>query len=368
MKSIDRFYTPYDIAEKMISHARGDRLRYIADFAAGDGQLLRAARVRWPKRRFVATDVCRNTVSLLRRREPAWIVGRCDFLKAQSRNRCRALNEVKGKVSLVLLNPPFSCRGGSRFPVLVNGDTVHCSLALAFVLNSVPFLASGGQIAAILPAGCLQSEKDRSAWEVLGKFGRTEIVATNGHRTFSGSFARTVVVCFTMCASDDLQKKKLNPSSIPRLADVDNIIVRVHRGNVQMHSIGRAPSRQWLPLVHSTELEKSGVNLSRHRVDARYSSIYSPAVLLPRVGQPNRSKILLYSDRHRIVLSDCVIALQCRTVSEARKVRSALQRNWSTMEQNYGGTCAKYITINALSQLLCSLGFQVTGDGGLDDF
>jgi hypothetical protein len=72
------------------------------------------------------------------------------------------------------------------------------------------------------------------------------------------------------------------------------------------------------------------------------------------------SKILPYFDEEPIVISDCVIALKCGTADKARVVKNSMVKNWETIERMYGGTCARYITVDSLRELLNGLGFEVT--------
>jgi len=89
----------------------------------------------------IATDINRNTISRLRRAETNWDIGRCDFLNQKSRERCEVLSRTLGKVSLILMNPPFSCRGARKYEVEFEASVFRCGLALAFVLESLRFLA-----------------------------------------------------------------------------------------------------------------------------------------------------------------------------------------------------------------------------------
>jgi len=362
MMSLDPFYTPPEIAKKMIGCVQDSDMEYIADFAAGNGELLRAARSRWPKSQFVASDVCRKTVSRLRHNEPEWLIGRCNFLEASSRNRCKTIKKLKGKVALALLNPPFSCRGGTLFSVSFNGDTVRCSQALAFVLQTIPFVTKKGQIVAILPAGCLQSEKDEMAWNLLDKFCKINIECTNGNRTFRNCSAKTAIVSFTISSPENVIKEKHKIINKVNLNSTNKIEVKIYRGKVMMYTISKKTTKNWLPFIHTTDLKGKNINLSQQelrKVDERYKGIIGPAVLLPRVGKPSESKILVYRDRYPIVLSDCVMALKCKTVNDAQKIRSILIKNWPTVKRFYTGTCAKYITIKALTHLLRIFEIQV---------
>ena len=80
-------------------------------------------------------------------------------------------------------------------------------------------------------------------------------------------------------------------------------------------------------------------------------------VLLPRVGQPKRSKVARYLDSNVFMLSDCVIALTCHSSESAEILWRDLQSNWSLLEQEYVGSGARYTTNRRLSDLLTRLGY-----------
>ena len=355
---MDRIYTPPPLAAKLIDHVRIRRPSRIADFAAGDGELLRAARRRWARSTFIATDINPVSVSLIRRNEPHWLVGRCDFLSIVSRARCRALADAIGRVSLVLLNPPFTCRGGSSWDTQFGGRGLRSGLAMAFMITAIPYLTRGGEMIAVLPVGCLRNERDEHAWTLLREIGQVDVLAENGHDTFPGFSPRTVIVRFTNGPSDvpagppaESDKRVMTSPGIP---------VEVMRGRVSMNTLNGNHSEVMRPLVHSTELEEGGVNLTRRMVDGAYRSVSGPSVLLPRVGRPSKLKIHTYEGRGSIVISDCVIALKCRTAAEAEVVRRTLLENWDEIERHYAGTGARHLTVRTLSRLLMGFGFNVT--------
>jgi hypothetical protein len=360
--TVDCIYSPPEIAAKMISKVEdGTTPAIIADFAAGDGQLLKVAREKWPQSTIVATDISKSSVALMRRSEPDWHVGLCDFLSRTSRDRSRTLSKIKGKVSLALLNPPFSCRGNARVIVNFNGHEIRCGMAMAFVLISITYLSADGQLIAVLPAGCIQSQKDATAWEAVRKMCHVKVVGKNGHKTFSGCSPKTVIVRLKMRPVGSTARRRsstvINNGHIARRR---KIAVCIFRGKLSMHELNGNKAKQTLPLIHSTELEKTGVNLLRRQVDAKLKSVRGPAVLIHRVGLPDVNKILPYLDQNPIVLSDCVIALKCGTADEARVVKTAMVKNWEKIEQRYGGTCARYITVDSLHELLNSFGFDAT--------
>lgn len=154
---IDSIYTPSALARTMVD-AAGVSLgagHLIADFAAGSGELLIAAHERWPLAQIVATDINPTETQFLKRKNNSWQIGRCDFLNPKSRNGSLILRRLIGKITLVILNPPFSCRGGKKVVASTSGISVKCSVGLAFVVNSIDYLTVGGTLVVILPLGSL---------------------------------------------------------------------------------------------------------------------------------------------------------------------------------------------------------------------
>ena len=361
MSSIDKFYTPSYIAEKLLSYVEGmNDKTYIADFAAGRGELLKAAILKWPKSYLVATDICKSNVRHLRRNGQKWQVSQCDFLNDKSREKLQNDPNLKGKIGLVLLNPPFSCKGGSYKNVQVQGEKIKCSTAFSFLLHSLPFLTDDGQILAILPASCMHNEKDNDARKILEKLGLFEILGTNGHKTFSACTARTTMVRFKNQQTKRINKRqdKTIKVNAPNFNIVKKYTLIIQRGKIQMHMFKPSFSANALPLIHSTELAKSGVDISKYRIDNIRNSISGPLVLLPRVCKPIAYKILIYPSKKPIVLSSCVIAIKCKSIVQAKVVQEALLCNWALLKQAYDGTCAMYITLKKLSRVVRRLGFD----------
>lgn len=354
----DRIYTPPNLASKIVARAR---FRVpptcIADFAVGDGELLRAAQTKWPRAKLIGTDINARTVYKLRRLVKKWKVDRCDFLNPKSRQHAQVLEDLKSKVSLVLLNPPFSCRGARKFKTQFCGAEISCSLALAFVITSLTYLSNRGQLLAILPIGCLHSEKDKAAWAAIRSMFRVEHLAQNGHKTFSGWSPKTAIV--------RISRGRLAPASgvsgatrkLKRRAD--GISFQLFRGKISMHTLNGNTKGTAIPLIHSTELGKTSVDLMRRSFDVtKTKSICGPAVLIQRVGLPDPTKIQLYLKPTPIALSDCIIAIRCKSAGEAETMKNRLVLNWQSLEERYGGTCARYITLNSLRDFLLMLGFR----------
>lgn len=117
------------------------------------------------------------------------------------------------------------------------------------------------------------------------------------------------------------------------------------------------------PFIHSTNLKDGTVVLRGTRRAIHKKLMRGPAVLLPRVGQPQLKKIAVYSLRNPVVLSDCVVAISCENTAQAKKVRSVLSGGWAKVRGHYGGTCAPYITLASVRAVLEEFGFKVTEFG-----
>lgn len=330
----------------------------VADFAAGSGELLLAAESWRPTATIVGTDIDTRAVRNLREASNNWRVGVCDFLNPRSRRSSLLLRSLIGHTNLVLLNPPFSCRGGKRVPATVAGATTKCSVGLAFVVNSIDFLAERGEIIAVLPEGSLTSEKDSKTWSLLSSMGDTEVLKTNGQRTFPRAAVRTAIVRFQKRHST--AKARLPPVLYTANVSCQELRppVRIARGTIQVNEVQRTErSADSIAFIHSTHLQDFTVS-AHDEVRGRLGRCaIGPMVLLPRVGQPKRSKVAQSFGNDAFMLSDCVIALMCHSSEVAEQLWNDLQDNWDLLEQEYVGSGARYITNKRLSGLLLRLGY-----------
>jgi len=354
---MDCYYTSPELAQELIWAVGKDRtVARVADFAAGRGELLRAAQGRWPRAAIFALDLDGRAVARLRRENPKWRVARCDFLDPISRERTSILAGLEGQVSLVVLNPPFSYRGGRRYPGSIDGTPVTCGPAMAFLLASLPYLRRDGDLLAVLPAGLLKTEKDEEARRLLRHRYDLEVVATNGRSAFQGCYPGTVLVHVRPLREGRALGQMVGSPKTACRWRRGHIVVR--RGTVQMHSLCEDLPKKSLPLVHSTELSDGKANTGRRGGPDGRSVVRGPAVLLPRVGRPSKDKISLYLSRSPVVISDCVFALLCEDSEHARAVQKAFTNRWPTVEQEYGGTCAPYLTVRSLVGLCGHFGFR----------
>ena len=357
---IDSIYTPPDLAAKIVRCIKvRTPPKVIADFAAGDGQLLRAAERKWKRCRFVAVDIDLAAVRKLRNQKKSWWIGRGDFLKTKSRSHIPFLPNLEGGISVVILNPPFSCRGAKTILTNLGDKILRTSIAMAFVVSALRYLGNGGQLIAILPSGCLQSQKDDVAWQAIRETCRVEVLGQHGHKTFSGWTPKTSIVRITkrsrrVRVRSEHQRQTMVDSS-------SSAAVKLFRGRISMHTLNGYKVKSPIPLVHTTELRPEGIDVGRRFLDKSQTSnktISGPSVLLQRVGSPDFRKIQLYLSKDPIALSDCVIGLKCDTAQDAIVVKDSLVREWGRLESKFSGTCAKYITLRRLNELLIALGIR----------
>lgn len=352
----DQFFTPPPIARRLVSFFRTGHVDFVADFTAGDGELLRAATEKWPEAKCFATDIDPKCVSKLRRSHPDWTVGKCDFLNKKSRQTSSVLKSISDGVGLVLLNPPFSCRGNSTHLIETNDDEIRCSTAMAFVLSALPFLGASGKLVAVLPASSMKSRKDAIAWERIRQDFAIRSVASFGMRTFPDCAANTVIVRLQRNANRSQLLSTEAKQSVKKQLSISAVLVR---GCVPMHAARNGLAGTKFDLVHTTDMNKKNVTRVEHSLRSKKRSTSGPSVLLPRVGCPSRDKCVLYLGRKQLVLSDCVYAIRCESTSEAKKLQSTIIANWNIVSKCYDGTCAPYLTVEALITLLRLLGVSL---------
>jgi hypothetical protein len=208
----------------------------------------------------------------------------------------------------------------------------------------VPYLSPGGVLLAVLPDGSLVSTQDREIWAEMRRAFKLEIIRDNSHFAFTGVRARTCLVRMTRTAS-------AAPEGIPDSGEDGEL--PVIRGSCQMHSRRRSRASAAAPIVHTTHLKAGAVLESREKVDGKV--LEGPALLFPRVGLVTPDKLCILADERRVVLSDCVLAVQCPSTSAADTLRRKILEVWPTFAAGFRGTGAPYITVERASKILASV-------------
>jgi tRNA1(Val) A37 N6-methylase TrmN6 len=335
----DRFYTSPELADTLLSFASRNKPKLVADFACGEGSLLLAAERRWPDASMLANDISRATISKVRRQRPEWQYSCADFLSPMS-IRSSALRYHYGNVDLVVINPPFSRRDRKTYLVELSGTHFSATIATAFLANCIRYLSVEGSLLAVLPDGCLVSRQDSALWEELRRTFKIEVIRDNSRSAFARVRARTCLVRLTRDVDEFPQLSK----------DIAPDTVSVIRGSCQMHALQRSRALAAAALVHTTHLKGGAVLDSAERVEGK--AIQGPALLFPRVGLVTPDKLCILEAGRRIVLSDCVLAIPCRSVSAARAMKTRILDAWPVFAASFRGTGAPYITVERASNVL----------------
>ena len=347
---MDAIYTPPDLAEFVTAAVSLGAPSAIADFAAGDGALLRSAAARWPAASLFGSDVDVQAVQTIKSLIPGCISVQHDFL---AETGAGALGSRT--FDLILLNPPFSCRGNTRHTVDVNGVTHRASKALAFAARALRFLAPRGEIVAILPASVMVSERDAELRAALEDWGSVEQIGDIRRAAFKSHAVAVVVLRISRNRMAKSAREK------PALVSLRPFSVELSRGSVSMHEYVRAATG--LRFIHTTDMREGTLLPSEKRAAAELRRMRGPAVLISRVGRPTKGKIVLLPDGEA-VLSDCVIAIQTFPSGRESELLELLVANWDTVKSAYGGSCAPYTTLKRLAAALLRLGISssiVTG-------
>ena len=353
-RELDQIFTPSAIVRDMIRAVKSYRPQLIADFAAGDGAILTLASKRWPKSTILANDVDAKIVRSIRSQHPSWHVSASDVFNARSANRA-AYSLFEGKCSVILLNPPFSCRGAAIRVVTLSGTTIRCSRALSFAIWSLRMLSKRGELIAVLPLSTLRSVKDREAWQVLRSMFDVEVICRYHRDAFKGCYPRSVLIRISGKRRDPREVPVRRAEVIPIVKKaVSRILVKVVRGWIPLHSMRRR-SGPWRQFLHTTDLKDGFIGARTRAVRSSYF-ISGPGVLIPRVGRPDSTKLSTIGIEGQYALSDCLIALLTRTERDAAILYSVLKTIWPYVEDGYAGTCAPYLTIDGLCGILRDIG------------
>lgn len=340
---MDCFYTSPELADTLVAlTSLRRRSPSIADFACGEGSLLLAAERRWPAASMIANDISATSISALRKSRPKWHTVCADFLNPRS-VRASSLRHHLASIDLALLNPPFSRRNRRTYGVTIGNDGLHASIAMAFVVNSIPFLRPSGVILAVLPDGCLVGKQDEAVWRALRKQFNVEVIRDNSRSAFHGVKARTCLVRMTKVDQQvTVAEKRIAP-----------LAPTISRGRIQMHSRQVVSAKKGTPLVHTNNLLNGAVTSSGEHVLGPV--LAGPALLFPRVGLITPAKLCVLRAGRRATLSDCVLGVACESEADAERLKRAVLAAWPTFASAYRGTGAPYITVERASAVLAEI-------------
>jgi hypothetical protein len=295
-------------------------------------------------------DLDRRALQKIAEVLPSAELYRADFLADAHRRRHRpnALDAAR-RFDVILLNPPFSCRGNVSLEARIDNCAFRTSTAMSFVVRALHWLACTGELLAIVPASCLTSQKDRVIRGHLETNWRMDIVEQARSRDFSGCAVTVAIIRITRRSGPMLGETQKPAELISPVR-----VVRIFRGNLSVARAADLSGR--VPFVHTTHLRNYTLN-SEQKVSGNHRSVTGSAVLIPRVGRPRQDKIALKTTKSRIVISDCVIAIQPPEEADAKAIHELIVKFWPKMLERYSGTCAPYITVEAVEDLLRQFGY-----------
>lgn len=340
----DSHYTPDTLADKLLSFIDLENVNTIADFCVGNGALLKSAQRIKQSALFFGSDISKSAISQLKKLHPAWQLSICDFINQKSRNSAGIFKQNADGFDLVLLNPPFSCKGGTSYTVNFEDKDYNVSTSMYFVVESLKYLSSDGILLAILPNSVAYSQKDRFIWEKLVSDYKLNILEQPLINLFENCSPNVILVSI-----NTNQTKTIYNSPVRLSHDFNG--VSLFRGKISMNTLnGSCPEGDLL--IHSTNLRiNSLVNLG-YKTKSNLSKIVGPAVLVPRVGLPNPQKVCMIKSGESFVLSDCVIGIKTNSNQDAKKLMELILSNWDRFKDLYKGTGAKYTTLERLGLFL----------------
>lgn len=338
---IDSHYTPPNLADYLVSNIKKRSVKTVADFCVGEGGLLIAAKKKWNNASFFGNDISKRVTKLLKRKYPEWILGNCDFLDLTSKNRSKLFIN---KFDLILLNPPFSCRGSTKKRIIFDDTEFSTSTAMAFFIESIKYLNKNGVLYAILPQSIAYSQKDEKIRNYLYEKYNFIIINEINNQEFEKCSPNIIIAAVNdkSLYSNKYSFKQINTK-------INNL--KIFRGNISMHEI-KASKKNSLTLIHSTNIKNNKLIDVKINVRKEKSRIAGPALLICRVGQPDSKKICVIPSKKEYALSDCIIGIKTNTTKDCNILKKLIINNWSSFSNLYKGTGAKYVTIERIKHFL----------------
>lgn len=337
---VDSYYTPSYLAKRMLQGEKGIFYSRIADFCVGDGMLLTTAQEMWPTASFFGVDIAEESIRRVKSENATWTVERCDFFSEDERNKVSFL-EVGAKFDLILLNPPFSCKGGCYRWVNFDGQKFKASTSLAFLCESLHFMSKNGRLLAILPNGIFHSERDEKLVEYLRVKYNLRIIPQENNNHFHDCSPNISIVKLEICKSYSRKAKRMNIT----VSGVTGII----RGRKQVYRTEN--SLAGIPYIHTTHLRDNAIIDTEILCSDLSCAVSGPGVVIPRVGTPSQQKICVILGSQHYIMSDCLICIKTRTRGDATKLYEAIINNWELFVSQYAGTGARYITMKRICSL-----------------
>lgn len=350
VNNIDTFYTPLELAQRLLSYVDCEKVNKVADFCVGKGELLKAAEAKFGNLKCYGTDIDNTIVDEIINENSSWNIEVCNFLDEHSRNATSILKE--SSFDLILSNPPFTCKGSIINKVEFCGRILHVSTAMAFLVESLKYLSRKGSLYAIMPASVIYSAKDKKLIAAINKKYEIELLEEREKQLFKSCSPNIVLLKLKRRTTKANCNHVIALNSTPVLFDAKNYNINIFRGNLSVHEAIKYKNKQGAMYVHSTNLRNSTIIRPKMTVNRPQSVVNGPAILLHRVGKPDITKVCIIGKTDCFVLSDCVIALLGEKEEIIQSLFDAIISKKDFFYSLYKGTGAKYITIERLKEAL----------------
>lgn len=341
MPGPDAYYTPDGLATRLLSFVVDEPMTTV-DFCVGDGGLLKATEQRFGDIACYGIDISEEVIDGLAIRQPSWRLGRCDFRDSAALAKIPFLQGAS--FDLIVLNPPFTCRGSSIEKVMIDEEEYHVSTAMSFLVGALPFLSETGAIYAILPVGCVYSQKDRKCWEYLKREYNACVLSEVQKAYFNKKCTPNIVLVYLGRNPYPREIEHTAQAEAQTMVELQGI----SRGRLGVYEMKQVKvGKKRLPYIHTTNMRNGELVEVGYTKEGIKESVKGNGVLIPRVCNPNKEKIVVYDGREAI-LSDCVVLLHTRTKKEAVQLKRHILKNWDEFKKIYVGTGARYVTMERL--------------------
>ena len=293
------YYTPHCWGRTLVEGIVGTSPKGIIDPAVGDGSLLVCGAKDFPESSLFGTDVDPIAVAKSKSVLPKAVISNANALNVSSLSRS-AVWRRRSEIDTVIMNPPFA---GDRkiHSIYMGGQKIVCSIAAAHLLASVEHYAPD-MLAAIMPCSFFHSDRDLQAVDTICR--AYDMTRAGGvHRSaFSRGRASSELVYFRRRDSGCTSDKISGECGVPDRPMSGDMQVCLVRGGMPVHAAKRSLSTSGLPFIHTKGLVHSSGFLFLVSPIQR-GIISGVAVLLPRVGTPNRQHLRVreYSSPRSIV-------------------------------------------------------------------
>lgn len=344
----DEYYTPEDVAARLVSGVESRQATVCLDTSCGSGRLLLAAERRWPAASYVGMDINARVVARLARSRPKWSLSPADALSSEAFELVANRTE-ESACTIAVLNPPFSMSSPRGIDFAMDGLRGRASPAMAHLVSTVA-AASPEFVAAIAPESLLHSQLDVE-WRLwLRERYQLSVGFCLPSDSFGGASINAVAVYLRRMTSALKPRIRVEPIRMP--------CVEIVRGGLPVFAASKA-NVGGVPFIHSTELGvlAAGFNVCRlKRVEPIERGVVSGwTILLPRVGLPKREFLVPVFVPGQAQLSDCVIGLCFGGKRDAVLGCRSLLLEFDRLISAYKGTGARFVTMERLSRLVCSL-------------